>query len=298
VSEIRWEPGLEDDDEERPALPREVPLEQELTSITPKAMSALHSELLENPYFIPLTARNRWRSKEDEADHDALAIRASQEAEYRVTTLLAVCHREKWRRQRTSPCYEAIVNTPLLYIARSTLSFICAGLNLKEAAAAAVTHIEAEDYGRIETSLGGSYEDGVEKFRRSRQAHKNHLKQVARMPKWDWQYDEQGNKRPVPFEDGLKALFPLPGCKGKRAQAERRKRFSAFLLDAIRDEHPDWKEEQLSAEAETRLEAMRHDDIPPVLFRAAILWVNELHRRRVSAMRSKASRASWAARGK
>jgi hypothetical protein len=33
------------------------------------------------------------------------------------------------------------------------------------------------------------------------------------MPKWDWQYDEQGNKRPVPFEDGLKALFPLPGWK-------------------------------------------------------------------------------------
>jgi hypothetical protein len=168
VSEIEWKDG----DGESPALPKEVPLKQELATITPKAMSALHSELLQDPHGIPLGARNWRRSEEEETDNDALVVRASQEAEQRVTKLLATCHGEKWRRQKTSPCYEAIANTRLLAIARLTLTVIRdEGLGLKEAAAAAVTHIEAEDYGRIEESLGGSYEEGIRKFRQSRQDH-------------------------------------------------------------------------------------------------------------------------------
>ena len=36
---------------------------------------------------------------------------------------------------------------------------------LSEAVAAAVTHIEFEDYVRVEMALGGSYQEGIEKFR-------------------------------------------------------------------------------------------------------------------------------------
>jgi hypothetical protein len=71
VSEIEWEDG----DGESPALPKEVPLKQELATITPKAMSALHSELLQDPHGIPLRARNWRRSEEEETDNDALVAR-------------------------------------------------------------------------------------------------------------------------------------------------------------------------------------------------------------------------------
>jgi hypothetical protein len=53
---------------------------------------------------------------------------------------------------------------------------------LNESVDAALTHIECEDYVRVEMSLGGSYTEGIEKFRLSRQAHANHLEQLAGMP--------------------------------------------------------------------------------------------------------------------
>ena len=93
------------------------------------------------------------------------------------------------------------------------------------------------------------------------------------MPKWEWQRDERGKLRPAQFDPALKALFPLPGCRGKRAQAERLKRFSSFLIGVIRDEHSGWDEQQLLSQAEKRLEEMKSDGIPPELLRAAILWV-------------------------
>jgi hypothetical protein len=55
---------------------------------------------------------------------------------------------------------------------------------------------------------------------------------------------------------------------------------------------------QIRVKAERRLRKMKRDGIPADLFQAAILWVDELHKEHVSAVRSKASRASWGARGK
>jgi hypothetical protein len=42
----------------------------------------------------------------------------------------------------------------------------------------------------------------------------------------------------VPFNDGLKALFPVSGNRGKRAQDMRIERFLHFLVSVARDEHP------------------------------------------------------------
>ena len=138
-----------------------------------------------------------------------------------------------------SPCHEAITKTPLPQIAKFALDLRRGSdMPLSESVAAAVTHIECEYYVRVEMSLGGSYTEGIEKFRLSRQAHANHLEQRAGMPKWEWQHDERGNKRSVPFKDGLKALFPVFGNRGKRAHAMRIKRFLHFLVGVVRDERP------------------------------------------------------------
>ena len=209
MSEIEWE----DDAEERSALPRETPYEQELALITPEAMLALQTDLLCNSYGIPLVDTRKRRLNEDDATDDEREVYAAQ----RVCKLLAACHGEKWRRQKTSPCYEAIVKTPLPQIAKLALALMRGrGMPLSEAIAASVTHIEVEDYVRLNMVLGGSFEGSIEKFRLSRQAHKDHLEQVARMPKWNWQKDEHGKLLPVELEAGLKALFPLPGYKGQR----------------------------------------------------------------------------------
>ena len=291
MSEIEWE----DDTEERSALPRETPYEQELGLITPEAILTLQADLLCNSCGIPLVDTRKRRLNEDDATDDEREVYAAR----RVCKLLAACHGEKWRRQRTSPCYEAIVKAPLPQIAKLALALMRGrGMPLSEAVARAVTHIEAEDYVRLNMVLGGSYEGSIEKFRLSRQAHKDHLEQVARMPKWDWQRDEHGKLLPVELEAGLKALFPLPGYKGQRERSERLTRFSAFLMGVIRDEQPDWGELRLLSEVARRLEEMKCKGIAPALFRAAILWLDDWYRNRVSGQNSEAGKRGQAAKRK
>ena len=79
-------------------------------------------------------------------------------------------------------------------------------------------------------------------------------------------------KIPVPFERGLKALMPLPGCRGKRAQETRGKRFTAFVADTVLDEYPQWSKDQLATEVKFRLNAWRKAGIPSEFFRHACLW--------------------------
>ena len=331
-----WEPGWDAPDEPgKPAPPGELSFEQECSLITPEAILALQADFLCDPCGIPLVDPGKRPPNEDGASHVEMVVHAAT----RVRRLLVACHGEQWRRQETSPCYAAIRKTPLPQIAKLALALMRGrGMPLSEAVAAAVTHIEAEDYVRLNMALGGSYEGSIEKFRLSRQAHKDHLEQVARMPKWNWQRDEHGKLLPVELEAGLKALFPLPGYKGQRERSERLKRFSSFLMSVVREEYPKvvaaeeerkrlrWDEErqrvprekrskplseqekwglvskeekgQITVEAGSRLREMKRDGIPPHLFRAAILWVDEWHKESVSATCSEASRARWSARTK
>ena len=58
---------------------------------------------------------------------------------------------------------------PLANIVRRTLAFMCNGsIPQDKALALVITQIEAEDYARAEMALGGTYEEGIEKFRLSR----------------------------------------------------------------------------------------------------------------------------------
>jgi hypothetical protein len=227
--------GREDDDGESHALPQEITFEKEYALITPEALMSLQAELLCDPCGIPLVDTGKRPPNEDGATHDEMVVHAAT----RVRRLLAVCRDEKWRRLKTSPCCEAIAKTPLPQIARLALALMRGrGMPSSEAVCAAVTQVECEDYVRVEMALGGSYLDGIEKFRLSRQTHTNYLKQLAGMPKWEWQHDKRGNKRFVPFEDRLKALFPVSGNRGKRAHEMRIERFLHFLVSVARDENP------------------------------------------------------------
>ena len=209
----------EDEDGKRLARLKEIPFEQERAKIAPEAMTALRAKLLRDPHGIshglpppsPPPRKGRRSKKKRESDNDALAMQGSLQADARVRQLLMACHREKWRRAKISPCREAIANTPLLDIARSTLAFIRnEGSDLKDAVYAAVSDIEARDYGRLEEAPGGTYEDCVRKAARVRQAYEDHLKQVARMPKWKRQYDEQGGASSCSVGRRSQDVVPTP----------------------------------------------------------------------------------------
>jgi hypothetical protein len=219
-----WDEDEEDEESfARPELPRELPsFEEELAAIPLETMQALREEFLAGLYDP---------KDEGKVSHAAIVAEAAQ----RTREFLLACHDEKRRRQKDSPCH--IAEASLAEFARRTLTLMCNGpMPQDKAIALVIAQIEAEGHA---AALGGTYEEGIEKFRLSQQEHANHLAQLARMPKWEWQRDERGKLRPgQQLDPALKALFPPPGFEGKRARTERLRRFSLFVMSVVRDELP------------------------------------------------------------
>ena len=238
-----------------------------------ETVNTLREALLDNPRWVSLTLLEERRARYSSIQLDELS-----RANVRAEKFFKVCHREKWRRQSTSACYEVIAATPLGTLVlrvlhalqRSELGFVKAGL--EKAIVHVLTGVEADAYGRLEGSSGSTYYEGLEKFQASQTAHADHIKWLARTPKFQWERDVGDRKLPVPFERGLKVLMPLPGCRGKRAQETRGKRFTAFVADTVLDEYPQWSKEQLATEVKFRLNAWRKAGIPSEFFRHACLW--------------------------
>jgi hypothetical protein len=257
----------EDWDEERPGLPRKIPLKRELAAITAEIMGQLREELLENPRWVELSASERRREARF-GDLDAVAL-----ANLRARKLLVKCHRVKWRCQKVSPCYEAIARLPLGQFACRVLSILKDDVSLKDALELALTRFEAMEFGRLEAASGtGSFKDGLVRYQKYREARNERIQWMANAPKWKWQLDKNGN---MPFDQGLQALIRIDYDRGQRAQNYRENRFSRFLYDVMADEHPDWKDwddERRKAEVAARLDSMRTSGIEPVLYRHAIIW--------------------------
>jgi hypothetical protein len=261
-------------DDERPPLPVEIPFEQEFKRITPTALTAMqaafHGESL--GILLPVKPRGRGRPKKKTEPDLATTV---GDASLRMQVMLRACHEEKLKRQRESPCYAAIAATTLESLGTSTIELLRLGKSLPEAVAAAVEQIESHAYGELSKSLGGTYEEGLARFRSDQLKHEQHRQAMAALPVWKWQRDAKGNWLPVPYEAGLTALFPRPKYKGKRRRTMWQARITRFLTEIVRDEMPESSEVQIREAVSLRLAQYRRHGFPREVFRAAILWVNE-----------------------
>jgi hypothetical protein len=260
-------------DEDRPVLPVEIPFEREFERITPAALTAMQAAFHGESLGILLPVKPRRGRPKKKTKPDLATIVA--DATLRLRVMLRACHEEKLRRQRESPCYAAIAATTLESLGTSTIELLRLGKSLPEAVAAAVEQIESHAYGELSKSLGGTYEEGLARFRSDQLKHEQHRKAMAALPVWKWQRDAKGNWLPVPYEAGLTALFPRPKYKGERRRTMWQARITRFLTGIVRDEMPESSDVQIREAVSLRLAQYRRHGFPREVFRAAILWVNE-----------------------
>jgi hypothetical protein len=251
----------EDWDEERPALPVEIPFEKEVAGISAAALTEMQASCHDASLVsLPVKPRRGRPKKKTEPNTSTIAAKAA----VRLWKILMACHEEKWRRQRESPCYAAIATAPLDSLGRSTIELLRQGTSLPEAVSIAVTQIECDAYRRLWVSLGGTHGEGVEWFLHEQEQHEQHYETLSKIPKGEWQ---QG----MSFEDGLEALFPLesrkrPGrtdYRGTRRRREQRKRFKDLLIGFVLGEHPRVlaAEEGRNRPEKERLEHLMNDKI-------------------------------------
>ena len=103
------------------------------------------------------------------------------------------------------------------------------------ATAKAFELLEIAYYGKSGLRKEDSYEAGLAEFVEGKKSGEEFLRWSHRFP-GGAEYDEQGQPLPVPFDEGLKMLIPLPGYSEKRAKDDTMVLFQnvalAFLFRA------------------------------------------------------------------
>jgi hypothetical protein len=137
------------------------------------------------------------------------------------------------------------------------------------ATAKAFELLEIAYYGKSGLRKEDSYEAGLAEFVEGKKSGEEFLEVVASLPGWEPEYDEQGQPLPVPFDEGLKMLIPLPGYSEKRAKDDRMVRFRTWLSHFYSEHEPD--EETRLVLVGNMIAEMKQNCIPPRLFSKALL---------------------------
>lgn len=165
------------------------------------------------------------------------------------------------------------------------------------ATAKAFELLEIAYYGNFGLNGKGSYEAGLAKFVEGKKIDEEGLEAEAKIPEWDWKYDEHGKKQPVPFDQGLKELMPLPGYSKAKANDERIARFKPFFVCWLRSD-PNEDERELAKKADDAIGEMKRSGIPPREFGKWRVMFPEWWKRKVSHSCSTAGQQGQQAKGK
>ena len=157
--------------------------------------------------------------------------------------------------------------------------------------------LEIACYGKSGLKHPGSYEAGLANFVEGKRIHEKGLAAEAKIPKWDWKYDEHGKKQPVPLNQGLKEFMPLPGYSKAKANDERIARFKPFYVDWLRSD-PNEDERELAKKADAAIGEMKRSGIPPREFGKWRVLFPEWWKRKVSHSCSTAGQQGQQAKGK
>ena len=206
------------------------------------------------------------------------------EATAKTFELLEIAYQEKCRKSRESRCQE-LAALPIVEVAKIAVTFMCdRNTPPVEATAKALELLEIAYYGKFGLAGKDSYEAGLKDFAKDKKIDEEFREGVAKIPKWEWQYDEHGRKRPVRFDEGLKALMPLPGYSKARAKDERMTRFKSFLVGWLTD--PNKAEGELEKSADAMIGEMKRNGIPPREFAKWLVVFWDWWKREIGAMRS------------
>jgi hypothetical protein len=173
-------------------------------------------------------------------------------------------------------CAKEVAEVPIQEVAKIAALLVReGGLSSDEnnplvvATAKAFGLLEVAYYGKSGLVNKGSFEAGLAEFVEGKRVDQEFWEGVAKVPKWEWQYDEHGKKLPVPFDGGLTVVIPKPGVKASETADERMVRFRAWLSDFYSEQEPDAEKRQVLVG--NMIAEMKQKGIPPQLFTIAIL---------------------------
>jgi hypothetical protein len=124
-----------------------------------------------------------------------------------------------------------------------------------------------------------SYEDGVNK-------DDSFYQEANNAPHYEYEFDENGSPKPVPFDEGLTILIPLAQNR-KEKSAVRRCRFKEYVSQLYLEARPEQCAQERLIEVSERVCKMQKEGIPANVFGTATVLYQEWWKRSESERHAK-----------
>ena len=186
-------------------------------------------------------------------------------------------------RQSTNASELAAV--PIRDVALIAASLIRDGRTAVEVVRQAYEVLEIAAYGKLYLSTTGSHEEGIAAYEDAVAAWEELTAELATIPKYEYELNDDGKQLPVPFDKGLAVLIPKPGVPKAQEADARMVRFKPFLVDWLRSDREE-DERELVTKADATIEEMKRTGIPPGLFSKWLVAFPEYWQRKLSETRS------------
>jgi len=159
-----------------------------------------------------------------------------------------------------------LATVPFTEIAHIAATLMREGKSTRDAITEAYELLEIAARCQWQLKQGNSYQAGIKDFDENAAMEEGLRARFAVIPKYRFKLDESGQKLPVPLDEGLAVLFPLPGVSKTKASIERRKRLERWLIDRWREANPNQSEQEGLKECRDLIARLEKEGIPASKF--------------------------------
>jgi hypothetical protein len=139
-----------------------------------------------------------------------------------------------------------------------------------EAVRKAYTLLDIADHCNLSLKSGASVEAGIKSYREGIKIDDEFHTALKKIPHYEYKVGPDGKNLPVPFDQGLEVLIPLPNSIKNKADV-RMARFKRFVTQRLRETRPEQNEQEWMIKAGELIEQMKREGIDPHFFDEAMM---------------------------
>jgi hypothetical protein len=177
--------------------------------------------------------------------------------------------------------HELLAAIPAVQVAQIAATLLRDGGEEIEAIRKAYTLLDIAEHCNLSLKNEASVEAGIKSYREGVKIDDEFYTALENAPHYEYKVGPDGQKLPVPFDEGLAVLIPLPNSTKNKADV-RMARFKRFVAQRLRENRPDQDEQERMIEAGERIAKFKRDGIDARFFGDALLlftgWWKETYK--------------------
>jgi hypothetical protein len=168
--------------------------------------------------------------------------------------------------------HERLAAIPAVQVAQVAATLLRDAGDEIDAIRKAYTLLDIAEHCNLSLKNSASVETGIKDYREGIEIDDEFYAALENVPHYEYKIGPEGKELPVPFDEGLAILIPLPNSTKSKADV-RMTRFKRFVTHRLLNTYPEQDEQERLIKAGELIEGMKRDGIDARFFsQAAVLF--------------------------